>query len=191
MSTSQLLDRTISLYRKHFLLFVAMASVGPAAGVVFQMITVGSRAVPTAGRHAVSPFARFNASLLLGWIILLAGMAIANAGTVKAVAAVHLGQNISIMQAYGALRGRILRVLGIFFSATMIAGLAATLVTFLAALVLGIVLMTDSAASQSTSFTGIVFATVFGVIAIFLLSTFGMRSPFKPALSKIWVCVLR
>jgi hypothetical protein len=139
MSTGQLLDHTVALYRKHFLLFVGIASVGPAAGVVFQLITSGFSVAPAMGRRAASPaspFAGFGVSLLVGWAILLAGMAIANAGTVRAVAAVHLGQEISIVRAYGALRGRILRVIGIFFLATLISGLVTLLALFLFALIL-------------------------------------------------------
>jgi len=42
MSTGQLLDHTFALYRKNFLLFVGIATVGPAASVIFQLLTVGA-----------------------------------------------------------------------------------------------------------------------------------------------------
>jgi len=42
MSTGQVLDHTFALYRKNFLLFVGIATVGPAASVLFQLFTVGA-----------------------------------------------------------------------------------------------------------------------------------------------------
>ena len=42
MSTGQVLDHTFALYRKNFLLFVGIATVGPAASVIFQLFTVGA-----------------------------------------------------------------------------------------------------------------------------------------------------
>lgn len=45
MSTGELMDATVTLYRKNFFLFVGIATIGPAAGVLFQVITVGSGVV--------------------------------------------------------------------------------------------------------------------------------------------------
>ena len=52
MSTGQLLDHTFALYRKNFLLFVGIATVGPAANLIFQLLTVG--------RNVGSPFSASN-----------------------------------------------------------------------------------------------------------------------------------
>ncbi len=169
MSTGQLLDHTFGLYRRNFLLFVGIATVGPAAGVVFQLIAVGFRVVPAAGRRGAQPFAGFGVPLLVGWTILLVGMALANAGTVRAVAAVHLNQKISICGAYGALRGRMWRVVGIFFSATLISGLIAGLVTVLFAFVLAFVLAIASPGSLSGRLGfGIGVGAVIGAVVAFL-----------------------
>jgi len=165
MSTGQLLDHTLTIYRRNFPLFVGIATVGPAAGVIFQLITVGLRSVPVAGRHGARPFAGFGVPLLVGWAILLGGMAIANAGTVRAVAAVHLEQKIAIGRAYGALRGRILRVIGIFSLATTISGLIAGLAAFMFAFVLAIA--SPGSLSGRLGF-GIGFGAVIGAVAVFL-----------------------
>jgi hypothetical protein len=59
MSTGQLLDHTFALYRKNFVLFVGIAAVGPAANVIFQLLTVGA--------NVASPFgARMTAGASLG-----------------------------------------------------------------------------------------------------------------------------
>jgi hypothetical protein len=165
MSAGQLMDRTFSLYRKNFLLFVGIASVGPAAGVIFQLITLGSRVVPVANGHAARPLTRFGLTYFIGWSILLAGMAVAHGGTVKAVAAVYLDQKISIAGAYRALRGRIGRVLGIFFLTTLISGLVAGL----AAVALALVLVIGSLSSRSGAVGFWLGAAIgVGVVAAFL-----------------------
>lgn len=169
MSTGQLLDHTVALYRRNFLLFVGIATVGPAAGVLFRLITTGYRVVPVAGHHATSRFARFGLSYFVAWAILLAGLAIAHAGTVRAVAAVHLDQRISIGGAYGALRGRFWRIMGVSFSTTVISGLVAGLVAGLAAFALAFVFAIASPGSLSGRLGfGIGFTAVMGAVVLFL-----------------------
>lgn len=128
MSTGQLLDRTIALYRQNFLLFTGIAAVGPAAGVVYRLLIAGfGRAPVAAGAHrATLAASRFGVGLVVGWIVLLAGLAIAHGATVRAVAAVHLGRDTSIAAVYGSLRGRFWRLLRTFFLVMlMCAGVAA------------------------------------------------------------------
>src|SRR5208283_3400480 len=97
MSTGELLDRTFMLYRKNFLLFVGIATVGPAAYLVFQLLTIGSAVLPAANpRHTTTALASLSFGLIFGFVVMLAGMAISQAATVKAVAAVHLGRTITI-----------------------------------------------------------------------------------------------
>jgi hypothetical protein len=151
MSTGELLDRSVALYRKHFWLFVGIATVGPAAAVLFQLLTVGSGVFPTAGRKAVSPFAGHGVPLVVGWTIWFAGLAIANAGTVRAVAAVHLDHEISIVGAYRALRGRVWRIVGIFFLASLIAGAVAFLVAVALLIAVGILSVTLSSTKWAFS----------------------------------------
>jgi len=116
MSTGQLLDHTFALYRKNFLLFVGIATVGPAASVIFQLFTVGANVgmpFSASSRMASSAaMARLGLGMVFGYLVLLAGMAISHAATVKAVAAVHLGRETSVVGAYQALRGRILSLFG-------------------------------------------------------------------------------
>jgi hypothetical protein len=118
MSTGQLLDHTFALYRKNFLLFVGIATVGPAANLIFQLLTVGSNVgSPFSASNraaAAAVMAKAGLGLLVGYVIMLAGMAISHAATVKAVAAVHLGQETSVIGAYKALRGRVWSLFGTF-----------------------------------------------------------------------------
>ena len=116
MSTGQLLDHTFVLYRKNFLLFVGIATVGPAANMIFQLLTVGANVGSpfSAGNRMASAavMAKLGLGMLFGYLIMLAGMAISHAATVKAVAAVYLGRETSVVGAYRALRGRIWSLFG-------------------------------------------------------------------------------
>jgi hypothetical protein len=119
MSTGQLLDQTFALYRNNFWLFAGIATVGPAASVIFQLITVGANVTSPFGTRmapgtklGVGTGAAAVMSIVLGYGIMLAGIAISHAATVKAVAAVHLGRETSVIGAYKALWGRLLSLFG-------------------------------------------------------------------------------
>lgn len=116
MSTGELLDRTFRLYRQHFKLFIGIATVGPAASLIFQLLVSASSEIPGARspRFVGLSGASLGAGVLAGVVIMLAGMALSHAATVKAVAAVYLGRETSIGEAYKALKGRVWRVLGVF-----------------------------------------------------------------------------
>jgi hypothetical protein len=97
LSIGELLDKTFSLYRSHFLLFVGIMAVPGiiplALGILFEMI-------------------RFD--LVGSFIIFLAHTvvyAMALAATVSAVSEVYLGHNTTILGAYAKVRGRALRTL--------------------------------------------------------------------------------
>ncbi len=119
MSTGQVLDHTFALYRNNFFLFAGIATVGPAASVIFQLITVGANVTSPFGAR-MAPGTKLGVgtgvaaimSILLGYAIMLAGIAISHAATVKAVAAVHLGRETSVIGAYKALWGRMMSLFG-------------------------------------------------------------------------------
>jgi hypothetical protein len=126
MSTGELMDRTLVLYRKNFTLFVGIASVGPASYLLFQLLTIGSASVQTGAPNRVNPFsaASLGFGFLAGFFIMLAGMAIAHGATVRAVAAVHLGFPIKIVEAYRSLKGKFWRIIGVFVCMGLLAFLA-------------------------------------------------------------------
>jgi hypothetical protein len=139
MSTGELMDRTVVLYKRNFKLFVGIASLGPATYLVFQLLTVGSASVRAGTPNRINPFstASMGFGFLAGFFIMLAGMAIAHGATVRAVAAVHLGLPIRIVEAYKGLKGRIWRVLGVFVSM----GLLAMSTAFVAVLLVAIMIV--------------------------------------------------
>jgi hypothetical protein len=127
MSTGELMDRTLVLYRRNFKLFVGIASLGPATYLLFQLLTIGSASLQAGTPNKVNPFsvASLGFGFLAGFLIMFAGMAIAHGATVRAVAAVHLGFPIKIVEAYRSLKGKIWRVIGVFVCMGLLAGLAA------------------------------------------------------------------
>jgi hypothetical protein len=153
MSTGQLLDQTFALYRKNFLLFVGIAAVGPAANVIFQLLTVGGNVgVPFSARRGATgaaALAPIGLGMLFGYVILLAGMAISNAATVKAVAEVHLGRETSIIAAYRALRGRIWSLFGTVALIVLIVGGAALALAIVMVLIVGTMTFAIRAAGRA------------------------------------------
>jgi hypothetical protein len=133
MSTGELMDRTVGLYKRNFKLFVGIASLGPITYLLFQLLTVSSASLQAGRPNRVDPtaMASLGFGFLAGFFIMLAGMAIAHAATVRAVAAVHLGMPIKVVEAYRSLKGKIWRVIGVFFCMGLLAGLAALVATLL------------------------------------------------------------
>lgn len=148
MSTGELMDRTLVLYKKNFKLFVGIASLGPATYLLFQLLTIGSASVQAGSSNRVNPFsaASLGFGFVAGFFIMLAGMAIAQGATVRAVAAVHLGLPIRIWEAYRSLRGRIWRIIGVFICMGLLAflaALAAVLLVMIAMLMLRLLAIID------------------------------------------------
>lgn len=116
LSTGELMDRTLVLYKRNFKLFVGIASLGPATYLLFQLLTIGSAAVRAGASNRVNPFsaASLGFGFLAGFLVMLAGMAISHGATVRAVAAVHLGFPIKLAEAYRSLKGKIWRIIGVF-----------------------------------------------------------------------------
>ena len=135
MSTSEILDRSFSLYRNNFALFAGIAALPAALKLVLDLVQLPSTAealgqaggfgITTRGSQAndqfVGPF------LLL--IVYLLGTVIATGATVYAVSMVYLGKSTSIGRSYGGIQSRMLRLIGMF------------LVLFIVLVVLGAVLI--------------------------------------------------
>jgi len=109
LSLGELLDRTFSLYRNHFWLFVGITAIP-------QLILLG----PALMIDAASSFTGENplvAGLTVGLLTLLVGLGtliaygLTQAATVFAVSEVYLGRSISIRESYNRVYGDIGRVI--------------------------------------------------------------------------------
>src|SRR5690348_5251713 len=100
LSLGQLLDRTFSLYRHHFWLFVGIMAIPSAFSVPFNMEFLSTRNVGTAKPPAsVVAFGVFVvlAFLCLFWIL----YSLAIAATTYAVSDTYLGKQATVRGSYG------------------------------------------------------------------------------------------
>jgi hypothetical protein len=100
LTISELFDRTFSLYRAHFLVFVGIAAIPVAATVVLQLL------YEIFGLRSASLAVTLLSSLGIVALYLVASMVMQGA-TIVAVSQVHMGLETSIAEAFDGIRGRI------------------------------------------------------------------------------------
>jgi hypothetical protein len=128
MSTSQVLDRTFSLYRNNFVLFLGIALITPALKLVAgmgQLALFGRLVVPQGGSVDPHVMQQFMLRSLIGFgvaiVIYVIGTAFASSATVYAVSMVHLGKSTTIRESYGKIRSIVGRIIGVIARVSFIA----------------------------------------------------------------------
>ena len=119
LNTGELLDRTFSLYRNHYMLFLGMLALPHLGLVAFQL--AGVAIMPRSGEV-------FGAILLGLWGIGSGRVSIlisaaSQAATIIAVSQVHLGRPASVMDSFSRIKGKILGVIGLTILITLGVGL--------------------------------------------------------------------
>jgi hypothetical protein len=162
------------LYKKNFRLFVGIASIGPATNLLFQLITISSSTIRGGTVNRVNPFSAASVGLgfLGGFLVMLVGMAIAHAATVRAVAAVHLGRATTIVEAYRSLRGKVWRVVAIFLCMGLLAGLAASVGGVL--VVIAMLILRTVSTSMVAGRVGQIFAFIIGLGTVLIVGISAM-----------------
>jgi hypothetical protein len=120
LSVGELLDLTFALYRRKFLLFVGIAAVThglmtvlqESAGVAFQK----------AGDVASTLL------VIVGLIVYFISNAVSQAATTAAVSEMYLGRNVTILESFALLRGRIQSLTGLVFGVAVLTGLGFLLI---------------------------------------------------------------
>lgn len=129
MSTSQVLDRTFSLYRNNFFLFLGIALITPALKLLAglgQLAFFGRLVVPQAGK-GVAPglMQQFMLRMLIGvalsLLIYVIGTAVASSATIYAVSMVHLGKSTTIRESYARILPIITRIVGVIVRVSFLA----------------------------------------------------------------------
>ena len=148
LSIGELLDRTFSLYRQNFKLFVGVSILGPAAMLCFQTALSAIGVGGSNGSGVIRNSPSVIAAIIVGVVVYLIGHSISAAATVRAVAAVYLGRVISIGEAFSSVKGRVMRVVGVVISAMLLVMLVGALLIGVGAAIfsLGITLPTGTAA---------------------------------------------
>ncbi len=122
MSTSQLLDRTFHIYRNNFLLLAGIGAILPAMLLVLQLVFIPLGFPP---RAADKMRPELLAVVMLGYlacygVIYVLCSAFTTGATVFAVSKLHLGQGITIREAYKQVFSRFWRVLGVVLLVSLI-----------------------------------------------------------------------
>ena len=140
LSIGEMLDRTFSIYRDHFKLFVGIF-VFPQLAIL--VVNFGSHVIllAAASSPAAAPIAAlgFVVYLPVYFATIMVTYAVGQAATVYAVSQVYLDRPTTISQAYSFIKGRFWSILGVVLL-VFIGGIAGTFVGLLALLVGAIVL---------------------------------------------------
>jgi hypothetical protein len=130
LSLGEILDRTFSLYRRNFVLFLGITALPNLLILAMNLAEVLIMKVPAAasphgaGRVQTSPSSGLMAfgfaGLFVGLIIYLLAYLFAQGGTVYAVSELYLGRNTTIGASLGRMRGQ----LGNLFGVSLLSGLA-------------------------------------------------------------------
>ncbi len=113
LSLGELLDRAFLLYRRNFWLFIGIMAIPSCVVIPMQFFLLRSRGVPFPfGKATPRPLpASSFAFIFIYWIIYV----VAQAATTYAVADAYLGRTSTIGEAYGKIRGRFWRMIGVAF----------------------------------------------------------------------------
>jgi len=130
LSLGEILDRTFSLYRRNFMLFLGIAALPQLLILAFELAQTMMSDVPAipgqrpAGRSPGLPsngLLAFGAvGAIIGIIIYLIAYLFSQGGTVYAVSDLYLGRQTTIGESLGKMRGQ----LGSLFGVTLLNGLA-------------------------------------------------------------------
>jgi Membrane domain of glycerophosphoryl diester phosphodiesterase len=123
LSLGELLDRTFSLYRSHFWLFVGIMAI-PAVFVIPERVVLmnfqGALFSMTPGRPPVMPSPAFIGEVFAGYfaffIVFGVVYALAMAAATCAVADAYLGQTSTVRGSYARIRGKFWKLMGLVFN---------------------------------------------------------------------------
>lgn len=113
MSTGELLDRTITLYRRHFFLFVGIAAPPNLIGMAFNLAVLLGPLLAKGTGGAPSIALAIGALVLIPVVLaaLLLTYALAQAATTFAISEIYLGRVTTITQAYDRMKFRMFRLM--------------------------------------------------------------------------------
>jgi hypothetical protein len=136
LSVGELLDRTFSLYRRNFLLFIGISAIPQLLVLALQLVQlaltpvrVPFRPPATTDFQSVSPgfstggVMGILALALIGVVIYLIAYLFSQGGTVFAVSELYLGRSTTIGQSLGRVRGELGSLFGVVFLNGLVTGI--------------------------------------------------------------------
>jgi hypothetical protein len=154
MTLGEVLDRTFTLYKKHFWLFVGIMSLPLLLLLAFQVgaVLLGIGAVEVGKNVPLGPGAAAGvltaaiAGVIIFVILYLVMFGAAEAATVFAVSDLYLGRVATIRGSFAKVRGRILRALGVILLTGLI-----VFVGLIALIIPGVILLCRTSVSVPVS----------------------------------------
>lgn len=121
LTLGEILDRTFSLYRKHFLLFTGISAIPQTLVLAVNLAQTFFMKLPTVPQPPAEQFqlassggiAAVAIGAILGVIVFFAAYLFSQGGTVYAVSELYLGRSTTIGAALGRVRGQIGSLLGV------------------------------------------------------------------------------
>jgi hypothetical protein len=123
LSLGEILDRTFSLYRRNFLLFLGITAIPNLLILAMNLAQTFLTALPAAtGQRTVQDFQSRGGSglmafgivgLIVGVVIYMVAYLFAQGGTVFAVSELYLGRTTTIGASLGRMRGQLLSLFGV------------------------------------------------------------------------------
>jgi hypothetical protein len=136
LSIGELLDRTFSLYRRNFLLFIGISAIPQLLILALQLAQVVFMPAKTAvARPAVSDFQAatpgfstagvvgFLVAFVVGIVVYFIAYLFSQGGTVFAVSELYLGRATTIGQSLSRVRGELGSLFGVIFLNGLVTGL--------------------------------------------------------------------
>jgi hypothetical protein len=136
MSTSEILDRTFSLYRNNFFVFAGIAILPAALGLALHVVGIATHlTVRTAGRSpGQTQLTSLAFELLVVFVASIVGGAIATGATVYGVYYLHLGKPATITGSYKNVLAAWFRVIAaavlVFLAVLLVSGVVLTGLAF-------------------------------------------------------------
>jgi hypothetical protein len=137
LSIGELLDRTFSLYRRNFLLFIGISAIPHLLVLAFQLAQLAFTStrfpvVPSRGTDFQALPAGFSTSGVVGLVVLFfVGVIIwfisylfSQGGTVFAVSELYLGRTTTIGRSLGRVRGELLSLFFVLFFNLLVIGVS-------------------------------------------------------------------
>lgn len=131
LSLGEILDRTFSLYRNNFLLFVGIAAIPQLLVLALHLATTilpfVAQNSPVRALTSGNAVAFLVVTALVGVVVYIVAYLFAQGGTVFAVSELYLGRKTSIMGSMKLMRGHVLVLLGVVILSSIAIGLATLL----------------------------------------------------------------
>ena len=119
LSTGELLDRTFSLYRNHFVLFVGIFALPHLCVLAFQCLSFALQTPGSSPRNVLV----ISVLGLIAAVLSMVVAAAAQAATVVAVSQVHLDRPAGVMDSFSKVKHQIIGVIGLSLKIGIFVGL--------------------------------------------------------------------